>query len=95
MICRRGVFGGCFAIEVVVSSGRCFAVEVAWTDALPSGGYHLRLHINTGDQRVELFCVRFSCLGLSCGGSPTLCFLISFVLWTSLVIHELLTNPLF
>ena len=90
---RREVFGRCFATEVIVSCGKCFSVEVAWTNVLLFGGFHLRLHFTPGYQRVELFCIRFSYLELSCGWSPTLCFLLLFVL--SLVIHRLLVNSLF
>ena len=58
-------------------------------------GFHLPLHFTAGYQHVELFCIRFSYMGLSCGGSPTSCLLLLFVWWTSLVIHRLLANSLF
>jgi len=98
--------GGCFAaegfsvdalplIEVIVCSGGCFAFKVAWTDALSFGDFYLRLHFTTRHQHVELFYIRFSYLVLSCGGFPTSFFLLSFLLWTSLVIHGLHVNPLF
>jgi len=97
--------GGCFAAEEFSMDALPSRSSSLPADALLSRllrrmlcrleVYHLWLHINAGDQRVELFCVRFSCLGLSCGGSPHLMFLASFVLWTSLVIHGLLANPLY
>ncbi|KAG0533119.1 hypothetical protein BDA96_04G165200 [Sorghum bicolor] len=51
------------------------AAEVAWIDALSSRGFYLRLHFTTSYQRVELFCIRFSYLGLPCGRSPHLMYL--------------------
>jgi len=94
--------GGCFAAEEFLVDVLPSRSSSLLADALLSRllrrmlclleDYHLRLHIIAGDQRVELFCVRFSCLGLSRGGSPHLMFLALFVVWTSLVIHGLLAT---